>query len=182
MIQRTAHVRRLTALSPQFPIVALLGPRQVGKTTLARQFVSLRRARATFFDLESPEDLALLADTMLALRPLIESHPKVGASWEGFACDVVVSRLGARPEECFFWATHSGAALDLLVVRGTLRLGFEFKRTTAPAVTRSMRVALEDLGLAEISVIHAGSRSYDLDRKIRAIALSRVLEDLKPLR
>ena len=111
----------------------------------------------------------------------IETHPKVGASWEGFALDVVVSRLGARPDECFFWATHSGAEIDLLVVRGSLRLGFEFKRTTTPAVTRSMRVAFDDLGLKEISVVHAGTRSFDLGRGIKAVALGRILQDLKPL-
>jgi predicted AAA+ superfamily ATPase len=386
MIERTAHVRRLTALLRQFPVVAILGPRQVGKTTLARQFVSHRRAQLTFFDLESPEDLALFADPTLALRPVtglvvidevqrqpelfpllrvlvdepgrkrrflvlgsaspdllrqtseslagriayeelggfslgevgvhewprlwrrggfprsflarserdsfrwrqelirtylerdlpelglrlpapmlrrfwmmlahyhgqvwnaselarafgvahttvqryldiltetfmarqlqswhenigkrqvkapkiyvrdsgllhallgletarqIESHPKVGASWEGFALDAVVSQLGARPEECFFWATHSGAELDLLVVRGSLRLGFEFKRTTVPAITRSMQMALDDLRLAQIGVLHAGSHSYDLGRHIRAIALGRILEDVNPLR
>jgi predicted AAA+ superfamily ATPase len=386
MIDRTTHLRTLTALLRQFPVVAILGPRQIGKTTLARQFVARQDGTATLFDLESAEDLALLADPLLALRPLkglvvvdevhrrpelfaslrvlvdepragrrflvlgsaspgllrqtsetlagritfhelggfgldevgprewlrlwrrggfprsylarseraslrwrrelirtylerdipsfaprlpaptlrrfwmmvahyhgqvwnaselarsfgvghttvrryldvltetfmvrqleswyenigkrqvkapkiyirdsgllhallglgtareIESHPKVGASWEGFALDVIVSRLGARPEECFFWATHSGAELDLLVVRGNRRLGFEFKRTTAPGVTPSMRAALHDLHLEEIVVVHAGSRSYSLDRKIRAIALDRILEDAPALR
>ena len=100
----------------------------------------------------------------------------MGGSWEGFALDAVVSRLAARPEECFFWATHSGAELDLLVVRGSRRLGFEFKRTTAPAVTRSMRAALLDLRLDELVVVHAGSRSQNLDRKIRAISLDRILK------
>ena len=125
-----------------------------------------------------------LLHALLALETprAIESHPKVGASWEGFGLDVVVSRLQARPEECFFWATHSGAELDLLVVRGGLRLGFEFKRTTTPAVTRSMRVAMADLRVTEIAVIHAGSRSYRLDRNIRAIALDRIRDDLHPLR
>jgi hypothetical protein len=124
-----------------------------------------------------------LLHALLGLRTAreIETHPKVGASWEGFALDVVVSRLGIRPEECFFWATHSGAELDLLVVRGNRRLGFEFKRTTAPGVTRSMRVALQDLHLHEIVVVHGGSRSYSLDRKIRAIALDRILEDVPNL-
>jgi uncharacterized protein len=381
-IERTGHLRALTALLRQFPVVAILGPRQIGKTTLARQFVSRRGGRTTLFDLESSEDLALLADPLLALRPLkglvvvdevhrrpelfaslrvlvdepraarrflvlgsaspdllrqtsetlagriayhemagftldevgtqegsrlwrrgrfprsylarsepeslrwlrelirtylerdipslglrlpaptlgrfwnmvahyhgqvwnaselarsfgvghttvqryldiltetfmvrrlqgwyentgnrqvkapkiyirdsgllhallglgtareIESHPKVGASWEGFALDVIVSRLAARPEECFFWATHGGAELDLLVIRGSRRLGFEFKRTTAPTVTRSMRTALQDLRLDEIIVVHAGSRSYSLDRKVRAISLDRILEDM----
>ena len=108
----------------------------------------------------------------------IESHPKVGASWEGFALDVIVSRLAARPEECFFWATHGGAEIDLLIVRGNRRLGFEFKRTTAPTVTRSIRTALQDLRLDEIVVIHAGSRSFGLDRKIRAISLDRFFRTL----
>ncbi len=94
----------------------------------------------------------------------------------------MAARLGARPEECFFWATHAGAELDLLVVRGNKRLGFEFKRTTAPAVTPSIRAALRDLRLTELAVVHAGSRSYPLGRRIRAIALSRLLEDVPPLR
>jgi uncharacterized protein len=112
----------------------------------------------------------------------VESHPKVGASWEGFALDAVVTRLGAHPEECHFWAAHSGAELDLFVVRGNVRLGFEFKRTTAPATTRSMHVALEDLRLSRVDVVHAGTRSFPLHPKIRAIALSRLLEDLEPLK
>ena len=53
------------------------------------------------------------------------AHPQLGASWEGFAMGQVIRRLGARPRECFFWATHGGAELDLLVVRGNVRRGFE---------------------------------------------------------
>ena len=111
----------------------------------------------------------------------IESHPKLGASWEGFALESVVERLDARPEECFFWATHSGAELDLLIVRGNRRLGIEFRRTAAPSVTPSMRIALEDLRLDRLFVIHAGNRSFELHRKVRAIAFQRMIEDLKPL-
>jgi hypothetical protein len=112
----------------------------------------------------------------------IASHPKVGASWEGFAANAVVSRLGARPEECFFWATHSGAELDLLIVRGERRLGFEFKRTTTPVVTRSMHIAVEDLGLRRLSVVHAGTRGFDLATNIRAVPIGRILDDVAPLR
>jgi predicted AAA+ superfamily ATPase len=108
-------------------------------------------------------------------------HPKVGASWEGFGIQAVIDRLGARREECFFWGTYSGAELDLLVVRGTLRLGFEFKRTVAPTVTPSMRAGLESLRLKRLDVVHAGDRSAVLGRGIRAVALSRLLEDLEPL-
>ena len=386
VIERKEHLRRLRSLMRQFPVVGILGARQVGKTTLARQLVQAHRGRVTYFDLESAEDLARLADPMLALRPLtglivldevqrhpdlftqlrvlvdeprtrrkflvlgsaspdllrqtsetlagriayhelagfsleevgrqqwsklwhrggfprsflarsesdslqwrkamirtflerdipalglrfpaatlrrfwmmlahyhgqvwnasefarsfgvahttvqryldllsatfmvrqlpawhenigkrqvkapkvyfrdsgllhafldlgsgdaVESHPKVGASWEGFALDAVVTQLGALPEECHFWAAHSGAELDLLVVRGKVRRGFEFKRTTAPATTRSMHVAIEDLRLSRLDVVHAGAHSFAMHPKIRAIALSRLLEDLKPLK
>jgi len=90
----------------------------------------------------------------------------------------VVPRRGARPEECFVWATHLGAELAYLVARGSFRFGFEFKRTTAPVITRSMRMAVKDLRLAEIGVLHAGSRSCDLGENIRAIAPGRILEDV----
>ena len=93
----------------------------------------------------------------------------------------VIDRLGARPEECFFWATHAGAELDLLVVRGRRRWGFEFKRTTAPAVTRSMRTALADLRLHRLEVIHAGAMTFPLASNIRAVAAQRLLEDIEPL-
>jgi hypothetical protein len=385
VIERKEHLRRLRTLMREFPVVAILGARQVGKTTLARQLGERHRGRVTYFDLESAEDLARLADPMLALRPLtglvvldevqrrsdlftqlrvlvdepragrrflvlgsaspellrqtsetlagriayhelggfsldevgldawsrlwyrggfprsflarseaeslrwrralvrtflerdipalglrlpaatlrrfwmmlahyhgqiwnasefarsfgvahttvqryldllsatfmvrqlpawhenigkrqvkapklyfrdsgllhallglegggaIESHPKAGASWEGFALDTVVTRLGALPEECHSWGVHSGAGLDLFVIRGGERIGFEFKRTTAPATTRSMHVAVEDLRLSRLDVVHAGSTSFPMHPKIRAIALCRVLEDLQPL-
>jgi predicted AAA+ superfamily ATPase len=69
-----------------------------------------------------------------------------------------------------------------LVVRGNRRLRFEFKRTSSPKVTRSMRTALADLKLSQLDVIHAGEHTFPLDRRIRAVALSRILDDLKPLR
>jgi hypothetical protein len=112
----------------------------------------------------------------------LDSHPKVGASWEGFLIQEVVRRLEANPEECYFWATHAGAELDLLVVRGRRRLGFEFKRTTAPRVTPSMKSALGDLGLQRLDVIHAGEKTFPMARKIRAVSAERLLDDLAPLR
>lgn len=112
---------------------------------------------------------------------VLESHPKVGASWEGFALGEVITRLGAYPEECFFWATHGGAELDLLVVCGTQRWGFECKRTVAPRLTRSMRAALADLRLERLDVIHAGEHTFPLADTVRAVALRRIFEDLQPL-
>jgi predicted AAA+ superfamily ATPase len=111
----------------------------------------------------------------------LERHPKVGASWEGFAMGEVMTRLGARPEQCFFWATHTGAELDLLVVRGSRRWGFEFKRTTAPRLTRSMHSALADLHLERLEVVHAGEQTFPMAANVRALALSRLLDDLEPL-
>jgi predicted AAA+ superfamily ATPase len=111
----------------------------------------------------------------LTRRDDVLSHPKVGASWEGFVLEQVVRRLRARPEECFFWRTHTGAELDLLVVRGRQRLGFEIKRTTAPTMTPSMRSALSDLGLASLTVLHAGEHSFPLERRVRAVAFREFL-------
>ena len=118
----------------------------------------------------------------LETREDLERHPKVGASWEGFALGEILARLGAFAEECFFWATHSGAELDLLVVRGTRRLGFEFKRTTAPRLTPSIRSALEDLKLERLDLIHAGEKTFPLGERVRALPLHRIWEDLEPLR
>jgi len=116
----------------------------------------------------------------LESRQDLLGHPKVGASWEGFALSEVIAHLDARPEECFFWKLHSGAELDLLIRRGNLRRGFELKLTSSPRVTPSMRSALEVLGLEELVVIHAGSESYPLAPRIRAVGLAR-LEELAGL-
>lgn len=112
----------------------------------------------------------------------LEGHPKVGASWEGLALGVVLDRLGARPGEVYFWGTHAGAELDLFVVRGGTRLGFEFKRTSAPTITASMRTALADLKLQRLDVIHGGRETFPLSDRIRAVPLDRVWRDVSPLR
>jgi len=112
----------------------------------------------------------------------LTGHPKVGASWEGFALGLVAEHLGTEPEECHFWSTHAGTELDLLIVRGRKRLGFEFKRTTAPKITPSMRAALTDLQLSRLDVIHAGSETFPLAPRMRAVAATGILEDIEPLR
>jgi predicted AAA+ superfamily ATPase len=124
-----------------------------------------------------------LLHTLLSLKTPadLERHPKVGASWEGFVLAEIIGRLGARSHECYFWGTHGGAELDLLVVRGRLRLGFEIKRTSSPSVTRSMLSALEDLKLHSLDVFHGGDDTFALARQVRAVALSRLLKDLEPL-
>lgn len=111
----------------------------------------------------------------------LETHPKIGASWEGFILKQIVHRLKAEWDECFYWATHAGAELDLLIVRGGKRFGFEIKRTSSPKITSSMKQAVSDLRLRNLQVIHAGEKTFPLAKKIRAVASSRLLQDLEPL-
>ena len=122
-----------------------------------------------------------LLHTLLGIRNRedLERHPKIGASWEGFILDQIIRRLGVEPDDCYYWATHSGAELDLLIVRGRLKLGFEVKRTTRPQVTASMKSALSDLKLTRLEVVHAGDSSFDLDKKIRALSWKHLLKDLE---
>jgi len=109
----------------------------------------------------------------------IEGHPNLGSSWEGFISEEIIKRISAEPEQCFFWATHTGAELDLLITSGRRRLGFEIKRTVAPKISRSMHSALEDLALTRLDVIHAGATTFPLGKKIRAVAAARLLDDLE---
>jgi hypothetical protein len=107
----------------------------------------------------------------------LQSHPKLGASWEGLALEHVLRILRVEPGEAYHWGTHGGAELDLLVVRGTERIGFEFKYADAPRPTKSIRAALDDLKLDRLTVVYPGDRNYDLDRRIRVLSL-RSLESL----
>jgi predicted AAA+ superfamily ATPase len=120
---------------------------------------------------------------LLNLRNLrdLEGHPKVGASWEGFVIRQIIRQLRVGPEECFFWATYAGAELDLLVIRGRHRMGFEVKRTTSPRITPSMRSALNNLNLRHLDVVHAGESTFPLGEKIRAVAFERLMKDIRPL-
>lgn len=121
-----------------------------------------------------------LLHTLLNIRTMddLQKNPKVGASWEGFVIEQIIRRLNASPEECFFWATHGGAELDLLVVRGNKRLGFEIKLTSSPRVTPSMKSALDTLKLTELALIHAGDKTFPLGVKTRAVAFKDILTEL----
>lgn len=108
----------------------------------------------------------------------LERHPKIGASWEGFVIESVIQALGLEDGECYFWATHAGAEIDLVVQRGSELRGIEVKRSAAPSLTKSMQTALADLGLSRIDVIHAGEHSFPLSRRIHAVPATRIYEDL----
>lgn len=94
----------------------------------------------------------------------------------------VVARLGVRWDECAFWATHQGAELDLLIVRGRRRIGVEFKRSSAPRFTTSMRIAQSDLRLSKLYVVHPGDESYPLAKNARAVNLGRLSSEIAPMR
>jgi predicted AAA+ superfamily ATPase len=98
-------------------------------------------------------------------------HPKLGASWEGFALEEIIRFHQADPEDCFFWAIHNQAELDLLIIKDGKRLGFEIKYTDAPKITKSMHTALEVLHLDSLVVIYPGSKVIPLSDKITAIGL-----------
>jgi uncharacterized protein len=100
-------------------------------------------------------------------------HPKCGASWEGFALDQVL-RI-ARPDQAYFWATHAGAELDLLMFKDGLRVGVDFKRADAPHLTPSMRIAMQDLALDALYVVYPGDRRYALAERVQAVPLSALL-------
>jgi predicted AAA+ superfamily ATPase len=98
-------------------------------------------------------------------------NPKLGASWEGFVLEEIIRHLQVDHGDCYFWATHNQAELDLLIIRGQQRLGFEIKHTRTPKLTRSMQIALDDLNLNEIIVIYAGDKTFRLSPKVRCMPL-----------
>jgi predicted AAA+ superfamily ATPase len=108
----------------------------------------------------------------------LEGHPKLGASFEGFAMHEVIDALEADAQECFFWRTHNGAELDLLVIRGRRRLGFEFKRTASPRTGASMRIAMKDLGLDSLDVIYPGDVVFPMSKGVRAVPVNSVAEEI----
>jgi predicted AAA+ superfamily ATPase len=125
-----------------------------------------------------------LLHALLGIRTRVDldRHPKVGASWEGFVVEQLIRHLGVRRDECYFWGTHAGAELDLLVVSGRHRVGFEIKRTSSPRVTPSIQNAISDLRLSRLDVIHAGENTFPLAKRVRAVALERLLVDVPALR
>jgi predicted AAA+ superfamily ATPase len=107
----------------------------------------------------------------------LSGHPKVGASWEGFAVEQILGALETR--DAYFWAAHSGAELDLFVLHRGRRLGFEVKLADAPGFSRSMRAALEDLRLDLLYVVVPGGPTYDLEDRVTVTTLAAIEADLR---
>jgi predicted AAA+ superfamily ATPase len=114
----------------------------------------------TLFELETPADMA--------------GHPKVGASWEGFAIEQLLAATGSQ--SAYYWATHGGAELDLMLIIRGKRFGFEFKHSDAPGTTKSMHTSLKDLALEHLWVVYPGSDSYTLADRMSAIPITAVPE------
>jgi uncharacterized protein len=100
-------------------------------------------------------------------------HPRSGASWEGFALEQVLQL--AAPDEAYFWATHAGAELDLLMLKDGRRVGVEFKRSDAPHLTPSMTTAMKDLRLDALYVVYPGTRRYALRAAVEVVPLAALL-------
>ena len=115
-------------------------------------------------------DTGLLHELLGIADPAaLARHPRCGASWEGFALDQVL-RI-AQPEQAYFWATHAGAELDLLMFKDGRRVGVEFKHSDAPRLTPSMRIAMHDLELDALYVVYPGDRRYSLAQHVEAVPL-----------
>jgi len=104
----------------------------------------------------------------------LEKHPKIGASWEGFVLSELLHQLKVEPSEAYFWATHAGAELDLLVFINGQPIGFEIKRTTSPKMTPSINNSLTDLKLDRLFVIHAGDHEFQIHEKVNAIPMASI--------
>ena len=103
----------------------------------------------------------------------LEHHPKVGASWEGYAIEEILKAL--RPDDAYFWATHQGAELDLLLFKNGRRIGIECKRADAPTFTASMRIAMADLKLDELRVAYPGTKRYPLAKNVEVVPLAELV-------
>ncbi len=105
--------------------------------------------------------------SLLGIKPPdLIAHPKIGASWEGFALEEITRLYQLEKEDCYFWRTHDGAELDLLIYKEGKKIGFEFKYGHVVKVTPSMRIALDDLKCDKITVITPGADAYALHEKI----------------
>jgi len=133
----------------------------IGKRQIRAPKVYLRDTGLLHGLLDLPDWTSLLA------------HPRVGASWEGFAIEETLRAV--RPTEAYFWATYGGAELDLLFFHRGRRYGLEAKFNEAPEVTRSMRIAVEDLALDHLWVLHPGLHTYPVHEKITVCAIADLL-------
>lgn len=114
--------------------------------------------------------------SLLAIKSMddIAAHPRLGASWEGFALEQFISHLALTDDEVYFWGVHSGAELDLVFQRGERLYGVELKYADAPRVTSSIKNAMKDLDIEKLWVVHPGKESFPLGKNINALCIGDV--------
>ncbi|MBY0544505.1 MAG: ATP-binding protein [Gammaproteobacteria bacterium] len=110
-------------------------------------------------------------------RNVLHHNPKIGASWEGFALEAIIDAYQATPEEVYFWGVHNQVELDLLIIKKGQRIGFEFKYSDSPTLTKSMHQALELLKLDHLYVVYPGTADFSLTDKIRVISLLNIMKN-----
>ena len=109
----------------------------------------------------------------------LQSHPKCGASWEGYAIEAILRSV--EPDEAYFWATHQGAEIDLVLVKQGRMFGVECKRVDAPKMTLSMKIAMADLKLDRIAVVYPGPDRYAITDHVEAVPLAEVINGMAGL-
>jgi hypothetical protein len=103
-------------------------------------------------------------------------NPRLGAFWEGFALEQIITSY--KGNDCYFWSTQADAELDLLIIKGGKRIGFEIKYTDVPKITKSMKIALEDLQLDHLTIVYPGNDTYPLGEKITVLGLDILNKDI----
>ncbi len=106
----------------------------------------------------------------------LQRNPKLGASWEGYALEEVIRNLHVDQEDCYFWATHQGGKLDLLIYRDGEKHGYEFKYADAPSMTKSMHSSIESLNLSKLRVIYPGTKDYQLQENVEVTSFSNFIK------
>lgn len=104
----------------------------------------------------------------------LETHPRGGASWEGYVVEEVLATV--EPDDAYFWGVHAGAEIDLLLVKNGCRIGVECKRVDAPKLTPSVKAALADLELDDLAIVYPGHRRYALSDRVTAFPLVSLAE------
>jgi predicted AAA+ superfamily ATPase len=116
--------------------------------------------------------------TLLGLEDgdALRFHPKIGPSWEGFAIEMIIRKYGCDEGQCYFWSAYGRAELDLMLLSGSRRIGFEIKHTDRPGATRSLQIAREDLKIDEAFVVYPGKARFPLGQGIEAVGLETLID------
>ena len=117
---------------------------------------------------------------LMGLESSAEFHPKQGAAFEGLVIEQIIT-LSNCADKAYFWATHSGAELDLLIIREGKRIGFEVKYTDHPLMTKSMHIALEELKLEHLYVVVPFDAKFSMEKNVTCIGIENLMNEMTSL-